>query len=256
MASACRRVSRGGRGEACLPLNADPEVRGVPGSARDLDLNRGRSRAGFTLMEMLVVIGIISIFVGVIGFGFLRGSGSATVGLQSAQSTLVALLTQARSQAVITGRDAAVLVNNNSANATRYRRYISVVVRDASNTWQPLDIGVYLPEGVYVVPRAVLGSSEVEGGDWSALESSALRLDEAALAIEAAAGNTEAWFGISFTARGTTGGAGNVVLATGRAQPVGTTPPILYTNPNAVRGVAVTAYGLTRMLNDARDFGP
>lgn len=212
-------------------------------------------------MEMLVVIGIISIFAGVVGFGILRNSGSATVGLQAGQSILVGLLTQARSQAVLTGRDAALLVNDNPANATRYRRYLCVVVRDASNVWQPVDTGVYLPTGVYVVPRVALTATDVDGGDWSVVDSSALQLAESALAIEAPAASTEAWIGIGFTARGTTtsgsGGInGNIVLATGRAQPAGASRPFLYTNPDGVRGVAITVYGLTRMLNDARDFGP
>lgn len=221
---------------------------------------RRRERAAFTLMELMVVISIITIFAGVIGYGFLRGSGSATVGLQASQSIVVGLLTQARSQAVLTGREAALLVNNNPNNPTRYRRFLCVVVRDAANNWQAVDTGVYLPNGVYVVPRTALTTADVESGDWSAVDSSALQLTEGALAIEAAVANTEPWIGIGFTPRGTTtsgsGGInGNVVLATGRAEPPGSSRPFLYTNPNGVRGVAITVYGLTRMLNDARDFG-
>lgn len=216
-----------------------------------------RARSGFTLLEMLVVVAIISIMVGVIGYGFLRGSSGATVGLQTSQSILVALLTQARSQAILTGRDAAVLVNNNPNNAARYRRYLCVVVRDDTNAWQPMDVGVYLPEGSYVLPPSALGTSEVDGGLWTNVLSGVLESEPSDPAIEST--TAEEWLRVGFNARGMllggVGSMGNLVVASGRPQPPDSVPPFIYTNPRGVRGIAITVYGLTRLLNDAGDFG-
>lgn len=219
------------------------------------------ARSAFTLVEMLVVVAIVSIFVGVIGFGFLRGSGNATIGLQAAQSTVVALLMQARSQAVLTARETAFLVNDNVNNPLRYRRYLCVAVRGAGGQWEPLDAGVFLPERVYVVPHDSLSTAEVDGGNWTDYESTALQLVEPGLAVEASPTARERWIGVGFTPRGTTtdgagGITGDIVLATGRVIGPGATPPFIYTNRDGVRGLAINALGQTRLLNEARDFLP
>jgi len=202
---------------------------------------------------MLVVISIISIFVGVIGFGFLRGSASSTVGLQSAQSSLASLLTQARSQAALTGRSAAVLVGADPDNTDRFCRYLVPVLRNAAGTdWEPLTDGLYLPQGCYVVRSSLPTGDAIEpSANWSGLNSTALAYS-VSTAVNST--NTELWVGTQFTYRGTATNNGQIVIATGRPNTAEATNPVRFMNPDNVRGVTITAYGAITYINEQTGF--
>lgn len=225
-----------------------------------------RARAAFTLMELIVVISIITIFAGVIGFGFLRGSSSSTVGLQASQSIVVGLLTQARSQAILTGRTAGLLIHNDPAAGhlpDRYLRYLVPVVEvrnaeDTGWTWTPLDAGTFLSAGCVVVPDPALAGNWIDAtgtaADWAGLRSSALALEDDAVAIESRI--AQAWMVISFTSRGTVkdGSSGNIVVAAMTPQPAGSATHFKLTNPKHARGVAITEHGQARLINSSNAF--
>ncbi|MBE2216390.1 MAG: GspH/FimT family pseudopilin [Opitutaceae bacterium] len=207
-------------------------------------------------MEVLVVIGVISIFVGVVGYGFLRGSANATVGMQAAQSIIVGLLTQARSQAVLTGRNAIVLLNNEPGNPDRYLRYLVVAVRSADNsTWEVRDVGTYLPDDCAVVPDPAPSGDWVEAGAvWTSLSSTALEAATEMVAVEST--TAESWNQILFTPRGTVGVGNNGRLVVARivARPPGSTTPFQFVGPANVRGVDLSVYGQTRLVNAPSGF--
>lgn len=208
-----------------------------------------RKRFGFTLIELLSVIAIIGVFAGVIGLAF-RGGGDSTVGLQASQSTIVSMITLARGQAAVSGRNAAFLVNN-SPTSERYRRFVIVVVRDASDNWVALNDGVFLPQGCYVVPQAGPGIAIETGSNWTGLESEALQTSVSQAFVSA---TSESWEGVNITARGTTGDLGRIVVANGRLEPPGTNPPFIFLNPDNVRGVQVMSYGTTRLIDNRAGF--
>lgn len=217
---------------------------------------------------------VIAILVGAIGFAFVR-SGAETTGLQTAQTTLVGLLNLARSEAAITGEDVALLVNVDPNNSDRYLRF-AVVVRwnDAATpkAGDPVNAGVTLPPGLYFVPkgeksedvRYLDGGFKESGVDWYRCGSagtpirSAGDIDSGALGekvTEPILGGLagEKWIGLVFSPRGTTS-AGDLAVCLGKPDSAAAGFPVKLTNPDNVRGIAISQYGQIRLLNSRQDF--
>lgn len=216
---------------------------------------RRRSRTGFTLLEMLVVVAIVGIFAGMIGYGLLRDMGRSTIGLQASQTALLGLVTQARSQAVSLGRDVALLVHVDQRMPERYLRYIvTAEVPEGTSPWNPIAAGSFLPPGVYVVPPVGSGVSPLFDvpSQWSNFRSTALR-DPVSAAIEASTEST--WMRITFTPIGTTS-AGQIVLANGISRPTSSDDPIpfVFSSVEAVRGLELSGYGQARLVNERSGF--
>ena len=219
------------------------------------------ARRAFTLLELIAVMTLIAVFAGVIGFAFMRGGG-VTVGLQSAQSTLVGLLTLARGHAATSGREAGVFVATNVGDRESYLRYLVPAVDDGAGGWKALTTGVYLSAGCYVFPYAVPTSSStpvaIESGTavatkWGTLNSAAFGPTTLTAALNSSSATS--WSRVIFTPRGTTSG-GQIVLAEGRKNSPGDTVFFVFLNPDNVRGVALSGYGLVRVVNDYEGFQP
>lgn len=111
---------------------------------------------------------VIAIFLGVLGMALSRGD--STVATQSAQRTIAGLVTGARAQAILKQAPVRLIVHNDPPLASdppevqqekkeRYLRYIGLVFLHVDTTtnppsasWKPVNEGVFLPQGVYVVP--------------------------------------------------------------------------------------------------------
>jgi type II secretory pathway pseudopilin PulG len=210
------------------------------------------------LIELLAVIAIIAVMSGLVGY-LLRGSGTESRGLQTAQSTVASLLTLARSQAAVSGQNAAFFVHADLAEPERFYRYIAAAVWDptvgTSGAWRAVGEGVTLPAGCFVIPRNGPSADMVEvGANWGGadeVKSTALRLEPPTQSLFL--GSSATWVGTSFTPRGTTGETGDIVVASGRLNAPGASKPFVYTNPDNVRGVSVSQYGQLTMLNNRRD---
>jgi prepilin-type N-terminal cleavage/methylation domain-containing protein len=202
--------------------------------------------SGFTLIELLLVIGIITVLTA--GIGVALQGGDRSVALRSAQGILVSLLNAARGQASLAGRNAALLVQADPS-ADNYLHSVVVALRDPGDTkWIPIDDWLQLPAGVYLLPVTTpTGALAAPGVDWGGLRSSAF-----APATEAV--NSVPCLVFSFTSRGTVSGGGNIVLATAARVPIGGAAPIQFVQPDAVRGVVVSSYGVATLVDDRTGF--
>lgn len=222
--------------------------------------------SGFTLLELLVVVGLIAALSFVL-IGGLSGGGKSAA-LQSAQATLANMVTAARVKAVATGQSARVLVHidqNSSAVPSRFLRYIAIQVQ-IGGAWGTT-AEVFLPEGIYVVPGnfSTIPTGLFATGttvpwtksDGSALRSTALRQTQ--ISSETInASSAEQWVNIALSGVGSTGQLGDLIVATGRVRPPGSfaagESPVELDNPEAVRGLSLSTYGVPTLVNSRASF--
>lgn len=222
--------------------------------------------SGFTLLELLVVIGLIAVFSFFIAAGLTGGGKSAA--LQAAQATLANLVTAARTKTMASGQSTRVLVHVDVASVTQPLRYLRYVVIQTQTTagWQTVT-EAFLPDGVYVVPGnfsttpaglfAANTSTPWTKVDGSALRSTALRSNQ----ITAETINspiTEQWVSFTLSFSAGTVQSGDIILAAGHVRPPGSylagESPVELENPETVRGLTLSAYGVPVLINARASF--
>ena len=130
----------------------------MPSSCRKI-----RQSHGFTLLEVIITLSIIVVLGSFVYFGGDYGLESRA--LKRANADLHMLLKNARSQAILEGRDARLIINLDNSNPERFLRYAGIIVRDGgdSTLWKATHGGLALPEGIYFVPQNITG---VNFGNW------------------------------------------------------------------------------------------
>ncbi|MDF3056789.1 MAG: hypothetical protein K0R17_1004 [Rariglobus sp.] len=214
--------------------------------------NSRRLARGFTLIELLVVIGLISILAA--GIGISMREGNPTSSLRGGQNTLVGLLSSARGQAALSQADAMIIVDVTSVEEELFLRSLQVVVRSGAG-WRPVGAPVMLPPGIFVVPPQ--GTSLVTfTGTWDAkrkssgFDSSISGVDPADTTNNQLLGRTYLKFQ-NFTALGTTSGTGRILVTPGKRT---SSTTIELDNPEMLRGVTVSRYGVPTLINEAGTF--
>lgn len=198
-------------------------------------------------MELLAVIAVIGIFVGIFATAF--SGGNPTVAVQSSQSQLASLATQARGVAMGRGTTARIIVNMDAGEPERYLRFIGIVYdrnNDPNNrAWVPATDGIFLPQGVMVVPPAG-GNGWIGGG--------ASDFTGTGFSLQYISNNNQSFGYIEFNPRGTVTG-GSAILAVSQIQRDG--PGALeftFNNPDNVRGLILRRYGSFVLLNEKAAF--
>lgn len=227
---------------------------------------RGRGGDAATLIELIAVLAIIAVLSTLV-LGSLHAGGDAAA-VRSAQATLANLVIATRTRATACGRNTRLLLHISPKSplaAERYLRQLAVQVQDDTG-WKVIDTAS-LPRGAYLLPRepaSVSGlledaASWIRPSDGEALRSSAFRppgssFPEAEVTVAVNSATPETWASIVFTPTGTTANSGDLVLAAGRAIPPGSETPIRLQSPDAVRGAALSAYGVITLIDDRRSF--
>lgn len=205
--------------------------------------------AGFTLLELLVVMGLVALLAGILGLAFRAPVGA--VALQAAQETVAGLCGAARACAALKGADARLLVADDPEAEDERLCWLIVVYEDPSSPgcWQSAGTGVHLPRGVYVVPPSP--PLMPDGETWPASRrSSALSNAATVLTIDGAAAGR--FYHVPFTPRGTTSG-GNLVLTNGH--PGSGAGPVL-DQPDCIRGILLRPTGALTALDGPDAFAP
>lgn len=214
---------------------------------------------GFTLLELLIVLAVMGLMMGLIGFTLLGGGGAE---LGSAQRELLGFVQQARSRAALSGSETRLIVNNVESDLDKFHRYIEIVVQDTCATsgevsWLVMGQGKYLTDGVYFVPQ---DESKSETGTdwrsdafsiWSAAEDD-FSLTDSFKGKRKSNGDSKFRF-IAFDEIGNVvfpqssmGGvqkAPRLVLSVGSPIPSGDGKVLRFDNPNSIAGILLRKYG-------------
>ncbi len=217
---------------------------------------RRTPRSAFTLVELLVVLGVIAIFVG--AFATALRPGNPSVAVQGAQANFAALLTQARGVAVLKGADTRLIVHADPDNPDRFLRFAGIVF-DANNDpdnpdWRAATDGISLPNGVFVVPPAEASLSEVSyEDDWDDRVRSRFSGTSTEL-MEYISNDEEDYYYVTFNQRGLVEDAESPLLAVATAQPGPDGVGLNFDNSGAASGLIVRLYGSFVLLNEAAAF--
>jgi prepilin-type N-terminal cleavage/methylation domain-containing protein len=238
---------------------------------------------GFTLVELLVVIGLVAVFAGGAALA-LAGRGGDGAALANAQSIVAGLVSAARAQAALHQTIARLVIHAQqppaaNAEASKYLRTLQVVRQEAAPeggmAWVATGDPVTLPAPVCVVPPAPVPANHLRPGvSWSNNAAtgpvSSLRFDRSfgCLGQSPAAGRPAAiqYFGthgragpayfLEFGPDGTavSGFATNANRIALSTAVLSANAPPQFNNPNAVRGLTVRRAGAVSLVHEAGGF--
>ncbi|MEC8779324.1 MAG: prepilin-type N-terminal cleavage/methylation domain-containing protein [Verrucomicrobiota bacterium] len=224
-------------------------------------------RRGFTLMELMIVLAVMGVMMGMIGFSLSGGGGAA---LQASQRQLLGLVQQTRAKAALYGRPARLIVSNDEQDEEKFYRCLEIVVQDANETnqWVVQGEEKYLEDGVYLLPYD--DSKVATPDDWSDLaysvwshdEQGSMKLKDSFKGVRTEGGG-QAFSYLEFNAEGnlvcphegdsSTPSYPMLVLANGSPSP-GSDKLLRFDDVNSVSGILLRRFGGFAVL-DSRDFG-
>lgn len=219
------------------------------------------ARRAFTLLEVLVVVGLIALLAGGIGLALGDTGGNA---LASAQTSLASMVGSARAQAAVHQTETILAIYATrppGGDAEKYLRLLQVFRNNRPGVtpavWVPAGSPVSLPRGVYVVPTSTTGLLAA-GVVWPTNPPlvSTLR-GPIGLGQPAGApfGTGATAFVVEFAPDGTIAQVGNLTharLVLGTAVLANNTPQ--FNNNAAVRGVILRPTGAVTFVNQANGF--
>jgi prepilin-type N-terminal cleavage/methylation domain-containing protein len=108
-----------------------------------------RRKSAFTLLELMVVMGVMALLFGLIGFS-LSGSGTE---IKSIQRELVSMIVKTRNLAISEGVEARLAVRTDSQSKDHFSRYIEIHSEgNTSDLWVVRQSDYFLPDGTWLIP--------------------------------------------------------------------------------------------------------
>ena len=130
-------------------------------------IKNSNPRRGFSLSELLVVLAVMGVMMGLLGFSFL-GSSSKNLGL--AQRNILSLVHKARFLAMSSGLETRIIVNAENSDSEKYLRYVEIISLDRNSsttgiqTWLVDETSrVTLPEDIWFVADGI----ESDNAEWA-----------------------------------------------------------------------------------------
>jgi len=197
----------------------------------------------FTLIELMVVIGLIAVLAGGVGIAMKDNNpGSA---LKAAQSTLVSMLSSARGQAALNQCDAMIVVQSSHDQGDNFLRSVKIVIESTPGTWVEVGSEVLLPQGIYVVPPVYPFADVSFPAEYAG---AAGRLSGFVQTAPIQLNGVNYVTSLHFTSLGGITGTSNRMLVAAGKPTSATT--VTLDNTGAVRGFTVSNYGVATLIND------
>ncbi len=237
-----------------MPSNGDKDESAIPVKQASFH------RKGFTLLELLVVMAVMGLLMGFVGFTLLGGGGEE---LGSAQREILGLVQQAKTRAALSGNETRLIVNSEETDRERYHRYVELVVKDFNAStnetkWLVMGEGMLLPDGVYFVPEddSYCEVAEYWKEDaytvWSSSEDDFELMD--VFKGERKQGGGTKFRYLAFSSIGSvtypsSSGSGSLqqsprlVIANGSPNPVSTGKAIRFLDPETIAGILMRRFG-------------
>ncbi len=220
-------------------------------------------RRGFSMVEMLTVVAIISIMAVLIGVGLSGGNESVSLG--NGQRIAASIFQSARSIAVLRQTQTRVLIYGDQGSGTngtdprKFLRFMGVVYlidngdENDPDDWIPANQGTYLPEGVFFMPNSLPtgGGGSVTAPSGTEVAKNQSDTDDLKFP-NAQASSTENFYYYGFDSNGMSENPGDTfVLNAGRvASEGGGSVTIEVENPNTAIGFAIRRIGGVTLMND------
>lgn len=215
----------------------------------------------FTLVELLVVIGVIAVLAGGIGVALSRGDSG--VALQNAQNIVASSISNVKSVAALNQATAGLYLNVDPDSDGFLREirigYAASVDHDGDPITPNENVRIQrgdptlLPQGAYIVPREGALAAEVDfTGTWTNLKSS--RYVDAAENLKLGDGTTNVpgtfHLLVDISPRGNPdlSGGNRITLAPAQVQ---VADKLVFDRPEAIRAIVLSRYGFTSFVNNS-----
>lgn len=243
----------------------------------------------FTLIELLAVIGIISVLAVIIGASL--GGGNASVSLGNGQRIASGIFQAARSVAIVKGSRARVIIYKEGKRSfnndtTKQLRFMGIVYESTTTPgeWIPANSGTYLPEGIYFLPpdystnsdylnglisgKSLSGSSNAGNTDDLSISSfnytntgdsndNANDFDVSYPVFSRSGSDEDTWYFYEYNSRGISENPGAYFVLAAASKDAPTKDDQLYSlnfdNQYAVSGFAIRKLGGVSMYTDKED---